>query len=107
MPAESDFTIRLADGRSVLVDEVDYLRLKDMKWRGVKKRSLWYAVTTPSGTNKTISMHRLILNAAEGIEVDHRNHDGLDNRRSNLREATRQQNMRNTRKSAPGNSSCK
>ena len=94
MPAESDFTIRLADGRSVLVDEVDYLRLKDMKWRGVKKRSLWYAVTTPSGTNKTISMHRLILNAAEGIEVDHRNHDGLDNRRSNLREATRQQNMR-------------
>ena len=43
-------------------------------------------------------VHRLIIQAKSGQEVDHRNHNGLDNRRSNLRIATRQQNGFNARK---------
>lgn len=42
-----------------------------------------------------IYMHRQILNAPEGISVDHVNHDSLDNRRRNLRLATQSQNMAN------------
>lgn len=49
--------------------------------------------------NKTISMHRLILAAScEGLWVDHKNGNGLDNRRENLRVCTPAQNHQN----APG-----
>ena len=43
-------------------------------------------------------MHREILKAPDGIYVDHINRNGLDNRKANLRLATRQQNARNTPK---------
>lgn len=47
-----------------------------------------------------ISMHRQIMRrqltaAGAGYEIDHRNHDGLDNRRKNLRVSTRGQNNHN------------
>lgn len=42
-------------------------------------------------------MHRLILNAPDHVRVDHRNGDGLDNRRDNLRYATTSQNCGNQR----------
>lgn len=40
-------------------------------------------------------MHRVILNAPEGVKVDHRNRNGLDNRRDNLRLCTNSQNQHN------------
>jgi len=42
-------------------------------------------------------MHRLITNAPAGMLVDHRNHNGLDNRRENMRVCTREQNSHNQR----------
>lgn len=41
-------------------------------------------------------MHRLLVGAERGIEVDHKNRDGLDCRRENLRVATRSQNASNS-----------
>ena len=41
-------------------------------------------------------MHRVINNTPEGFETDHRDGDGLNNRRANLRTATRAQNEWNT-----------
>jgi hypothetical protein len=43
-------------------------------------------------------MHRLLLSSKKGEQVDHRNHDTLDNRRSNLRTATASQNSTNRRR---------
>ena len=43
-------------------------------------------------------MHRFLLDAPVGLVVDHINHDGLDNRRSNLRLATYAQNAANRRR---------
>ena len=43
-------------------------------------------------------MHRGILNTPKGIDTDHVNKDGLDNRRSNLRICSRSQNMMNREK---------
>ena len=79
-----------------IVDDSDYGWLNQLNWTYLKHpegnesafRKEW-----PS--NKTIYMHRLIMNAPEGLEVDHINRNRLDNRRCNLRLATRSQNAFN------------
>lgn len=48
---------------------------------------------------KRVKMHRILLGAPSHLEVDHRNGDRFDNRRQNLRLATRLQNARNHKKS--------
>ena len=66
---------------------------------------MWYAVT--SFNSITIYMHRLILDVDKKIYIDHVNRDGLDNRESNLRIATRSQNAMNTNKRNYGSSKYK
>jgi len=46
---------------------------------------------------KTVYLHRMITNAPYGLDVDHINHNRSDNRRSNLRVVTRQQNKQNSK----------
>lgn len=46
---------------------------------------------------KRVAMHRAIASPAPGMEVDHINGDGLDNRRANLRVCTKSQNQRGQR----------
>jgi hypothetical protein len=57
-----------------------------------------------NGSKRSIRLHRFLMDAPEGTQVDHINGDGLDNRRCNLRFATQAQNQANQR-SARGSSS--
>lgn len=88
----------------IMVDDEDYPRLVGYTWSVYRSRSgEWYATSRlrrAGGGWFTVYMHRLILNAPPGVEVDHR--DGtlfsdrrLDNRKGNLRLATKVQNRRN------------
>lgn len=90
--------IPLTKGLVALVDTEDFDLLSPYSWRADgsddRRRGL-YAVADIDG--RTVRMHRLIAGAQPGQRVDHRNHDGLDNRRRNLRLCTNQQNARNRR----------
>ena len=90
--------IRCTGGEVVLVDDTDLPLVEQHAWTVIvthrgKAFSRQYAGNTRAGT--TVYMHRLILNAQPGFEVDHRDGNTLDNRRSNLRLATRSQNQAN------------
>ena len=86
-------TVKLTQGRVAVVDDEDFEFVANHVWYSAKRRTRrenWYALGRLSG--KATYMHRLIMGAKAGDEVDHINGDGLDNRRANLRFVTRSQN---------------
>jgi hypothetical protein len=86
--------IYLGEGEWTILDQQDYYRLGNFKWFLKGRYALRSFKIGPDKT-KMISIHREIMNAPDGLLVDHRNGDGLDNRRSNLRLATHSQNQCN------------
>jgi hypothetical protein len=69
-----------------------------LRWFAVYQSGKWYAGTGDSRKGTQISLHRFILQPPQNIEVDHIDGDGLNNRRSNLRLATDQQQSMNRRR---------
>ncbi len=84
-----------------LIDEVDADVVLRLNWYlSSSGAGPWgYALAKPyiDGVQPSIWMHRLILGATKGQYVDHRNHEGLDNRRFNIRLCTQSQNNANAR----------
>jgi len=89
--------IRLHCGLTVSVSAEDAERLSARRWHALRNGKLTYARSSIKAGNRfrTVLMHRLILGAEPGEQVDHIDGDGLNNRRSNLRIATPMQNARN------------
>lgn len=89
--------IPLTKGKFAIIDQSDYQLVSKYKW---------YAHKSPRATSfyahnkgkKLIQMHRLIMGITDRrILIDHKDHDGLNNRRSNLRIVTLAQNAQNSR----------
>lgn len=82
-----------------LVDTEDLPKLEFLNSIYVHKdnkvEGLYYAIGAFG--SKQYRIHRLITNAPRGVIVDHRNNNGLDNRKFNLREADRYLNSQNRR----------
>jgi len=94
-------TIPLTKGLFAIVDPDDYHRLVNFNWHANKSAHTHYAVrylSSGKGKNKIEYMHHLIIDIPEGLFCDHINHNGLDNRKANLRPATLAQNIRHRRK---------
>jgi hypothetical protein len=96
--------IILTRGKVAIVDDEDFKYLNQYKWYASKipKYDLWYANRTTSlkkeGFRKDIGMHRVIMNPPPKMFVDHIDHNGLNNQRSNLRIVTQRQNNQNMRR---------
>ena len=91
--------IILKGGKSALIDDLDVDSILPFRW---VYRQGGYASTRING--RAVHLHRFILNAPEDKEVDHKNGNGLDNRRLNLRLCSHAENMQN-RKTHKNNTS--
>lgn len=78
----------------IIVDDEDFDRLNSWKWWVAKRCNTFYAgrsVWVPE--RKVVYMHREILGITDSkIEIDHKDRNGLNNQRDNLRESTKRQN---------------
>lgn len=70
-----------------IVDDVDYALVVGLPWREHKCPRTSYAIRSWREDGKILSayMHRQLLNAPKGMEVDHTDHNGLNNCRDNIR----------------------
>jgi hypothetical protein len=98
--------IPLTKGKYALIDDADFECVNQFKWAYSSKngyccRSIQgsaFNIKTGKKKNISILMHRFILNAPKGMEVDHKNGNRLDNQRKNIRICTISENRRNCSK---------
>lgn len=95
--------IPLTKGYAALIDNEDYERVSRYKWcvSVTNRRTMRvYALRRKPGSGNPgqILLHREIMDAPDGIDVDHINGNTLDCRKENMRLATRSQNLANNRR---------
>ena len=96
--------ITLTQGKQALVDDIDYKYLRQWKWCAHKSRGKVYVSRCESRASGSaiVRMHQVIAQRAglnvDNFVVDHRDGNGLNNQRNNLRQATKAQNQYNRRR---------
>lgn len=97
--------IPLGRGLVAKIDDADWDSVIQHRWFACKNDhktlpATWYAAATVkdgSGKGRTVSMHQFLMKPPAGMAVDHQDHDGLNNQRSNLRLCTASENQINRR----------
>jgi hypothetical protein len=90
--------IKLTRGLVAMVDDEDYDYVNQWKWQARKCRDKTYYAIRSINTKGVITadiMHRIIMKTPVGMQVDHIDHNGLNNQKSNLRNCTQSQNSSN------------
>lgn len=95
----ADAFIELTQGLTAIVDAVDAPSIEVRNWCAVYTPTGGpYAATRgkkSKGERRTVYLHAFLMGRRAGFEIDHSDGDSLNNRRSNLRWATRAQNQFN------------
>jgi hypothetical protein len=92
--------IHLQGGHEALIDLVDLPLAASVPgtWYAHCRHGTWYATTSlprQGGKQRMLQLHRFLMNPLDGFDTDHFDHDGLNNRRKNLRITTHSGNMFN------------
>ena len=94
--------IPLTQGFVAIVDDADYGRVSAHKWCATRAKTNVYGIRklrTPEGRTTSQLLHRFIMGVTDpAIDVDHKDHDGLNCQRHNLRKCVRGENDGNRRK---------
>jgi len=90
-------TLELTQGKTALIDECDLPLVSQYSWHAVYRKPCWYAASSSlrRKTGQALYLHRLIMDAKPDEHVDHKNGNGLDCRRENMRICTNAQNRMN------------
>lgn len=90
--------IPLTQGKKAIIHAADLKKVAGMRWHAIFNRG-WYASTKimRDGRRVAISMHRFLIDPTGAKQVDHRDGNGLNNRRCNLRKCTIAQNCANAK----------
>ena len=80
------------------IDKEDYIKIKDISWYEANNGYICHKDTN----KKVILLHRYIMDAPNNMVVDHINHKRNDNRKTNLKICTQQENAQNRLKKAKG-----
>lgn len=94
------YRLSLTNGHEVILDSEDFDTFGRFKWSGLCKDGRVYARRSAPGLGGkqiTVLLHRAIMGNPPGVFVDHINGNTLDNRRENLRVASRGQNRVNSK----------
>ena len=98
--------ITLSQGKIALVDDADYQLVSQFKWHAEKRKcDIWYAkrnLYKPDGMRTTQYLHQFLIPGAQ--DIDHRDGNGLNNQRENIRPCTHAQNMCNAKRQSAGSS---
>ena len=98
--------LALSNWGVTFVDNADYPRLKPFKWFAMKDRRRVYAArawTNSRGVKTIQRLHSFLLPRVK--QVDHKDGDGLNNQRKNLRPARQRQNQQGHQNKRTGTSS--
>ncbi len=82
--------IKLTQDKRTKIDNEEYDALSKYKWYVAKRGYGFYAQRIIKG--RAVQIHRVVMKAKKGEEIDHINGDTLDNRKKNLRIVNRSQN---------------
>lgn len=88
--------VPLTRGYEAIIDAADAEFVGQWNWCAHVKDRTVYAIRAHKG--RSLYLHRALTQAEKGLEVDHRDGDGLNNRRENLRVGTTSQNQFNSRR---------
>lgn len=92
--------IPLTQGKFAIVDDEDYDRISELNWFVMNNQRIFYAggwSPMVNGKRTHYLMHRIIMDACKGQQIDHKDGNGLNNQRMNLRFCTISQNLQNQR----------
>jgi len=92
--------IKLTQGKVAIADDSDFEYLNQFKWHAACPDDKWYARRAlphaPGGKQKHITMQDDLLGKPpKGMEIDHKDGNGLNNKRDNIRVCTHHQNLMN------------
>lgn len=102
--------IQLTQGYVTIVDDDDYEHINQWKWFAARFKNTVYAHRNErvGGKQRTVRMHREILGIADSsVFCDHKDGNGLNNQRCNLRECTKRENNLNCKRKTSDTSNYK
>lgn len=93
MSTKAEVFLPLSQGKVAVIDFDDFEKVRGLKWSAQKSKGTFYAYrkVCVDGKQTSIYLHRVITNCPSDLEVNHKDGDGLNDRRKNLQPCTPQQ----------------